>query len=367
MLELFDLKPKTFGLDISDLSLKIAKLEKTGQGLELVSFGESPIKFGLLKEGEIRKEKELAKTIKEALSQATGEKIRERDVIASLPEEKAFLQVIQMPHIPEEDMASAVIYEAENYIPLPIEEVYLDSQIISPIENHLDHCDVLIAALPKKIVDPYVSCLKLAGLRPRALEIESLSIARALVENEKTDSPVLIIDLGAMRTSFIIYSGRSLRFTVSIPVSSHKFTEAISQTLKVDLEKAERLKIEHGLKVGTKEGKEIFEALIPSLTDLVEQIKKYLDFYQTHDSSCENLSAKNKGLNKILLCGGGSNLEGLSDFLSDELKMTVEFGNPWINILPKNQKIISKLSLAKSLSFTSALGLALRGVKENTQ
>jgi len=364
MLELFDLKPKTFGLDISDLSLKIAKLEKTNEGLELVSFGESPIKFGLLKEGEIRKEKELAKTIKEALSQVTGEKIKERDVIASLPEEKAFLQVIQMPHIPEEDMASAVIYEAENYIPLPIEEVYLDSQIISPIENHLDHCDVLIAALPKKIVDPYVNCLKLAGLRPRALEIESLSIARALIENEKMDYPILIIDLGATRTSFIIYSGRSLRFTVSIPVSSHKFTEAISQTLKVDLQKAERLKIEHGLKVGTEEGKEIFEALIPSLTDLTGQIKKYLDFYQTHTSH-EHLSLKNGGLNKILLCGGGSNLEGLSDFLSRELKMTVEFGNPWINILPKNQKIISKLPLAKSLSFASALGLALRGVKEN--
>ncbi len=364
MLELFDLKPKTFGLDISDLSLKIAKLEKTGEGLELVSFGESPIKFGLLKEGEIRKEKELAKTIKEALSQVTGEKIKERDVIASLPEEKAFLQVIQMPHIPKEDMASAVIYEAENYIPLPIEEVYLDSQIISPIENHLDHCDVLIAALPKKIVDPYISCLKLAGLRPRALEIESLSIARALIENETTDCPVLLIDLGATRTSFIIYSGRSVRFTASIPVSSHKFTEAISQTLKVDLEKAEQLKIEHGLKVGTAEGKEIFEALIPSITDLTEQIQKYLGFYQTH-ASHEHLPLKNRGLNKILLCGGGSNLEGLSDFLSSELKMTVEFGNPWINILPKNQKRISKLPLAKSLSFTSALGLALRGVKEN--
>src|SRR4030043_1477166 len=196
MLELFNLKREAFGLDISDLSLKIAKLKKTDDGFNLVSYGESPIKFGLLKEGEIRKEEELAKTIRDALEQVSGEKIKDKGVIASLPEEKAFLQVIQMPHIPKEDMASAVIYEAENYIPLPIEEVYLDSQIISPIENHLNHCDVLIAALPKKIVDPYISCLKLAGLRPRALEIESLSIARALIENETTDCPVLIIDLG---------------------------------------------------------------------------------------------------------------------------------------------------------------------------
>src|SRR4030043_2055349 len=231
MLELFNLKREAFGLDISDLSLKIAKLKKTDDGFNLVSYGESPIKFGLLKEGEIRKEEELAKTIRDALEQVSGEKIKDKGVIASLPEEKAFLQVIQMPHIPKEDMASAVVYEAENYIPLPIEEVYLDSQIVPPLYDHLDHFDVLIAALPKKVVDPYLSCLKKAGLYPKALEIESLAIARALIKKEISPFPTLLIDFGATNTSFIIFSGYSVRFTNSIPVSSQQFTEAISKNL----------------------------------------------------------------------------------------------------------------------------------------
>ena len=364
MLEFLTLKPETFGLDISDLSVKIVQLKKRGQFFELASFGEAVIKPGAIKQGEIKNENSLAKIINKSLTEVKGRKIKTKYVIASLPEEKAFLQVIQMPRLSEEDLKSAVIYEAENYIPLPIEEVYLDYQIISPVYNHLDHFDVLIAALPQKIVNSYLSCLEKAGLKPLALEIESLSIARALIKDELAVTPVLLVDFGATRASFIIFSGRSLRFTASIPVSSQKFTEAISRALNIDLVKAEKLKLKYGLETrATKEGGEVFDALIPALTDLIEQIKKHLDFYQTH-AGHEHLPPNGKGIGKILLCGGGANLKGLTNFLSSELKLPVELGNPWVNVLPDRQKTAPQLSFEKSLSYTTALGLALRGIKE---
>src|SRR4030042_6291945 len=136
MVEFLNLKPEVFGLDISDLSLKIAKLKKRGKSLTLSSFGEEEIKPGIMKEGEIQDENELSKIIKEGLKKVKGEKLKTKYVIASLPEEKAFLQVIQLPKMPEEDLKSAVVYEAENYIPLPIEEVYLDSQIVPALHDH---------------------------------------------------------------------------------------------------------------------------------------------------------------------------------------------------------------------------------------
>ena len=375
MLEFLTLKPEAFGLDISDLSLKIVKLKKRGQFFELDSFLEEKIEPGIIKGGEIKDEKKLAEIIRESIKKVKGEKLKTNYVVASLPEEKAFLQVIQMPRLPEEDLKSAVIYEAENYIPTPLEEVYLDYQIIPPVYDHLDHLDILIAALPKKTVDPYLSALKLAGLRPKVLEIESLAIARALIKNGITTQPILLIDLGATRTSFIIFSGHSLRFTSSIPVSSSNFTEIISKNLGVSLAEAERLKIKHGLeeKVKIKIGDEktelkrergrIFEALIPTLVDLVQQIKRYLDYYQTH-SSHEHLPPDGKEVSKILLCGGGANLKGLCQLLSLELKIPVEIGNPWVNILIKEKKEVAELSFEESLKYTTALGLALRGIKE---
>jgi len=372
MLKFLTLKSEAFGLDISDLSLKIIKLKKKGKFLSLAAFGEEEIKPGIIKEGEIKDEEALVKILKEALTKVKGEKLKTKYVIASLPEEKAFLQVIQMPKMSEEDLKSAVIYEAENYIPLPIEEVYLDSQIVPPVYDHLDHFDILIAALPKKTVDPYLSCLKKAGLSPLAFEIESQAIARALIKDEVSPFPILLIDLGQTRTSFIIFSGHSLRFTSSIPVSARSFTEIISKVLKVNLAEAEKLKIKYGLEEKIelkikdkktevkKERGEVFEALVPVLVDLIQQIKRYLSYYQTH-ASHEHLPPDGKGVSKILLCGGGANLKGLPELLSLELKIPTELGDPWINI-PEGKKM-EKLPFEKSLGYATAIGLALRGLK----
>lgn len=373
MLEYFSIKREIFGLDISDLSLKIIQLKKNKQELELACFGETKIEPDIIKNGEIKDTNKLARIIETGIRQVKGEKINTKYVIASLPEEKAYLQVIQMPKVPKENLKSAVIYEAENYIPTPLDQVYLGFQIVPSLTDNLDHYDILIAALPKLTVDPYVSSLKLAGLEPVALEIESLAIVRAMIENQKAESPVLLIDFGATKTSFIIFSGRALRFTSSILVSSTHFTEIISKALNMTINKAETLKIKHGLtgktkannkgKIKDKEQRKVFEALIPALVDLTQQIRKRLEYYQTH-ADHEHLSPENKEVSKILLCGGGSNLKGLDELLSMELKLPVEIGNPWINISGKQQVQFGK---EQSLAYTTALGLSLRVMKENNE
>lgn len=377
MFDFLSLRPKAFGLGISDLSLKIVSLEKKGKFLSLDSWRETEIKPGIIKEGEIKDEKALSEIIKDSLGRVRGKKLKTRNVVASLPEKKAFLQVIQMPKMKEEELKTAVPFEAENYIPLPIEEVYLDFQVIPSVNGHSDHLDILIAALPREITNSYVLSLKKAGLSPRALEIESQSISRALVKNEISSFPLLLIDFGKSRATLIIFYGGSLRFTSTIPISSQKLTEAISETLKVDLAEAEKLKLKHGLKI-SKESQskrkktpeirknkiedKIFEAIIPILTDLVEQIKKYISYYQTH-ADHERFLSDGIIIEKILLCGRGANLKGLTDFLSSELKIPVELGNPWINILPAPLKEVPELPFRESLGYTTALGLALRGIR----
>src|SRR3989344_2208890 len=364
-MDLLSLKTEAFGLDISDLSLKIAALKQQGKFFNLASFAEEAIKPGIIKEGEIKDEAALTKIIKEAVKKITGEKLKTKYVVVSLPEEKAFLQVVRLPKMSEADLKSAVIFEAENYIPMPVDQVYLDYQIVWPLANHLDHLDVLLAALPKTTVDPYLDCLKSSGLKPKALEIESLAISRALIRNETSPSSVLLIDLGATRTSFIVFSGSSLRFTSSIPVSCQHFTQMVSKVLDISLVEAEKLKIKYGLVPDAKHQKgqaSIFEILTPALTDLVQQIKKHLDYYQSH-SFHEHFVSKDRGVSKIMLCGGGANLKGFPEFLSNQLGIPVEIGNPWINILAGSKKNKSHLSFEESLRYTTALGLALRGAK----
>lgn len=309
------LKIESFGIDISDLSLKIIKLKKRREVLSLASFGEFPVEPGIIKGGEITNEEALVEIIKNSLKKVKGEKINTKYIIASLPEEKAFLQVIKMPLMSEKELKGAVAFEAENYIPLLIDDVYLDFQKIKTENNNVDHFDVLIAALPKNIIDPYVSVFKKAGLKIKALEIESSAISRALIKDEFSKNPLLLIDLGATRISFIVFSGHALRFTSSIPISSQGFTRIISKALKVDLEEAEKLKVSYGLSRKNKKGEEVFDALIPVFTDLIEQIENYIEFYYTHTSSYEHPSPNGKKIEKILLCGGGVGLPGLCEYL----------------------------------------------------
>ncbi len=366
MLNILSLKKKGFGLDISDLSIKIASLKKKGGFLELTSFGEFPVGPGIIEQGEIKREEELIKIIKESLLRIKGQSIETKNVGVSLPEEKSFLEVIRMPFMEKEEIAEAVGYEAENYIPLPLEQVYLDFWPIPLLSSQKqpDYLDVLVVAIPKATVDPYIRVLKGAGLGPIFLETESEAIARALIKDGTTKNWILILDMGATRTGFSVFAGSSLRFICSIPVCGRIFDRMIAKEMKISLTEAEKRKIKQGL--GRKNGAKMFEILIPCLTDLVEQVRNYLNYCYKHVLP-KRPSLNGKSVEKILLCGGGANLKGINDFLVEHLAIPVEKANPWTNILTASGKDQPKLSLKDSLRYSTAIGLALRaaGIKIN--
>lgn len=357
---MFEGKKDAFGLDISDFSLKLAKLEKAADCLRLASFGSFEIPEGVVVGGEVQQEEKLSKIIREAVSKPQGKKLAVKHAILSLPEEKSFLDILQIPFLKEEETLEAVRFEAANRIPVALEDVYFDFEKIPSLIEKPEHQEVLIAATPKKIVDSYLIAVKKAGLQPQAAEIECLAVARALIKKDTVQKPLLIIDFGETRTSFVIYAGRGLRFTSTIPVSSGGLTRLIAKALGKNIKEAEELKQRNGL-----EGeKQLFETMIPALTDLAEQIKTHLDYYKSHTPQ-NGFLRNGKTLEKILLCGGGANLKGLVNFLATELKVEVALGNPWINILKEPLKEVPELTFEKSLGYATALGLALRGIDKN--
>ena len=362
MFNALTLHPPAFGLDISDLSLKIVFLKRQGKGFKLHVFGEFPIAPGVVERGEVKDQNVLAQAIKKAV-ESFGTKLSTKQVVASLPEEQAFLQLMQLPRMKQQELEHAVRFEAENYVPHAIEKVYLDFQVVQPFHSHIDHTDILLAALPRTMVDPYLEALERSGLTVKALEIESLSISRALVLKETAATPLLLVDFGATRTSFVVFSGYSLRFTASIPVSSIQLTQNIARTLKITEEKAEELKINFGLdRQDDAQGEMVFEALVPPLSNLMEQIKKHLSYYESHTIH-QHLGVNQQRIKRIIISGGGANLRGLTRFLSRELEREVILGNPWVNILETSLKELPPLSFGESLKYTAALGLALRGAK----
>ena len=246
-MEFLSLKTAAFGLEITDLNLRMVDLKKKNGKTVLSSLSGLEIASGIVEAGEVKDVGKLAEAIKNCLKKTDGSKIEKRHVVVSLPDDKAFLQVIQMPKIGENDLRLAVPFEAENYIPMALEKACFDYQaILDPSEN-INHLDVLIAAFPKNTIDLYVEAVKEADLVPIAFELESQAIARALVKNGFSEGPILIIHVGDVKTNLMIYAGYSLRISFSIPISNKYFIDTISKILGIGAKEAEVLKNNYGI------------------------------------------------------------------------------------------------------------------------
>ncbi len=364
MFDSLNIEPESFGLDISDLSLKFVKLEKKKKFFNLSFYTTISVKPGIIEGGKIKDKEAFIAILKTAREKIIKSGFKNSNVIASLPENKAFFQVVKMPKMSKEELKTAIPFEAENYIPLSSNDAYFDFEIISQDKGLLD---VLVVAVPKEIVDSYLYCLKEVGFVVQALEIESQAIARALIRGKKIP-PTLIIDFGRSITSLIFFSGKSIKFTCSIPFSSSDITEVISREMNESFNKAEKMKIKYGLEIGKRkepnkalENKKVVKIIEEIVSDLAKQIERYIDYYQDHTYGTNHSSEKK--VEKVVLCGGGANLKGLDDFLELKLGIPVEKGNPWVNILPSPLREVPEISYEDSLGYTTALGLAIRGEK----
>lgn len=363
MADFLSLKPKAFGLDIHDQSIKLVQLKKSGRNFKLLSFNEVKIEPGIIDEGVIKNEDELVKIIKKACHSVRGKRLNTKYVVASLPEAKGFLQVIQMPKMAEEELRMAVPYEVENYIPLSADDVYLDFQVVPPLFEKQNTLDVLIVALPKKIVDSYVCCLKKSGLVPYVLEIDSQAIARVLLNDGEECHSLVVLDFGEGSTDFIVFSNDSVRFTASIPIVFSQLIDALSKKMDIDYSKAEKLITKYNIfQDKGEQSKEILSAVTPLINSLIEQVEKYLNFYQEHAFD-HNFSVTDKQIEKIIISGGGAMLKGLPEFLSKKLKIPVHFGDLRDSLFSLKGKRARTFfgSDRNYSSFTVALGLAVRG------
>lgn len=361
MFNFLNQKIQGFGIDLSDLSVKIVNLKKNGSGFRLASFGRQEIPAGLIEEGEIKKGEELIEILKKTVSEVKGEPIKTDYCVVSLPETESFVRLVHLPMMANEEVAEAIKWEIEANIPMALPEIYYDWHIIDSAEGKKDHLDILIGVLPKKTVDPYLSVLKKAGLKPFIFEIESLAIARALIPSGCCDQPLLIVDFGAKKTSLVIFSGKTVYFTASLPISNTSIISVLSEKLNISLAEAKKIKIEQGLDYKNLTGP-IMQALSPALNEMAAKIKAYMDYYQEHCPPSSEVQSST--INQIILCGGGANFEGLLDFLSAKLNLTASLGNPWINVFKEAPGDIPGLPLSEASSFTTAIGLAIRGWQE---
>ena len=351
--------PEAFGVDFNDRVFRAMQLKKTGKNCQIKGWIEKKIPQGIVDSMMVAKKEDFKNFIIEALKHPQDGKIRGKGVVVSIPENKIFIRVIKIPLMEENEAGESVKFEAESSIPISLDEAYLDWQVVRKRKKDMD---VLVVAVPKKIIDNYLEAFEYAGFQVIAFEPKSIAIGRSITHpaGEEYD---LVVDMGLENTNFAIYEKGFPIFTSSGSISGKMLTDLVMKQKGLNLAKAESYKIKVGLGISPEEKQESFEIFEPALVSLVDETKRTISFFKETLASqrMDNNKDDDKvgiSLKKIILTGGGSNLKGLGSYLSINLQETIEQSNPWVNVRFKNN--VPPISKEESQGFSTVIGLALR-------
>jgi len=314
------------GIDLGSSSVKIVELTKEAERVLLTNYAIAQTKDDAVFNISELKDEEIAKIIVGLIRQA---KISSHRASISLSVEKTFSTVITLPAMPEKELGAAVPYEAQKYVPLPLDEVVLDWNIISVGNNKapeiaakgatdsigpaggnngaagegVSTIQVLLLAVPKEIITRLTKIAALAKLELMALEQEAFSLTRSLIGNDK--SAYVVVDLGRKSTDLIV----------------------VDQGF---------IKMSHNLDSTNKE-------------IILMELDRIVNIFQMR---------YNKKVGQCLLTGGRANEKELMEFLSTKLKVPVKVGDPFARVV--HDKQIDNFLKELGPQFSVAVGLAMR-------
>jgi type IV pilus assembly protein PilM len=332
------------GIDIGTRTIKAVELETEGGkfGLKsagVISYADNPLSATSDEKAMVP----LVEAIKKLLKDA---KIGTKEALLAIPESEAFTRVIKFPLLSTEEIASAVKWEAEQYIPIPVAEAIIQHEVIEKRETTTPpEVLVLLVAAPRVLVEKYTKVLSMAGLTTEIVESAGVALVRSLAPTNQT---AVIIDFGANSTVIVVAKNAQLVFSRSIPTAGEALTRAVAQALGVTPQQAEEYKRTYGFS-NQLEGK-VASALSPVFASIGEEIKKAVHFYTSEQQQAMPTS--------LIVTGGGAGIPEISGMLAKATGLEVIIGNPFAKVTV-DPAVAQKLAPYSPL-YSIALGIALR-------
>jgi len=336
--------PAHFGLDIGSYSIKAVQAKKKGGKWELLAAGETitPVDINT---SDPQARQKLVDTIKKLVTES---QINTKEVVVSLPETAVFSQVIELPSLSSQELATAIDFEAEQYIPIPISEVELEYLVVEkpPKGSLQSKMKVLLVAARRTTIDSLIAIVGQAGLTPIVMETEILALSRLVNSSQRN---ILILNLGYRSTELTISVANTIRFIRTLNIGGEAISRNLAKNLEMEFLQAEQYKNAYGLDQAQLEGK-VAREIAPALNIVVTEVKKTLTFFQQQNP--------NNKVDLIVVTGGGSAMRDLSTFLTSLLGLEVIVFDPFGNFIPSEKlKTISQRQ-----QFGVAVGLAIREV-----
>jgi len=347
---MFGRKKSLVGLDIGSHTIKAIEFTEARDSITLTAFGRAVI------EPE-RGEDAVAEAVKEALRDGG---IKTKEVATAVCGRSVIVRYISMVPMSDEELRSALRFEADKYIPFDVDEVVLSCQRLEgePESETADEGDekemkVLLVAVKRGLIDDHVALLMKLGLLPRVIDVDSFAAGNAFELRtmysprvEDDDRVVGLIDIGASKTSINILRGTTSHFSREIYLAGNDFTEAVARRFGVETEEAEQIKIDPQDKA-----QEVEEAVLPVIDDLANEVHLSFDYYENqYDRQVE----------EIYLSGGGAALHGVDTILARIFNRPVSYWDPTDNLSVDQKRVDVQELKASAPQLAVAVGLASR-------
>lgn len=257
-------------------------------------------------------------TLSSLLKQVFDEhKLPKKNLRLAMPEHYVATQVIEIPTLTDAELASSVHWQAQQYIPIPKEELSLNYQVLyRPEKKDLtaQNMRVLLVGINQQHLNSLVAAYNKAGLECSVLETESVAMLRNL-KTISDDSSCMIINFGANQMDLTVVRSGELAMVISHQTGSEMITKALINAFNLPVDKAEEYKKNYGFDAQQVDGK-IANAIVPVAQIMLSNIKNTISFYNEKNSL--------QAINQIYTCGGGSLVPGFNQLLNANLNLPVE-------------------------------------------
>ncbi|MFA6106933.1 MAG: type IV pilus assembly protein PilM [Patescibacteria group bacterium] len=335
------------GVDIGASGIKIVELRKEGAKVRLSSYGVGEIKDSLVSPNWQNEPGRIARMMKEVYKKAG---MISKNAVAALPTYSVFSSIITLSNVDPGDIESAVKWEAKKVIPLPLEEMVIDWVEVKddagiPEASGAKNLKVLLTGAPRNLIEKYMAAFKEAEFNLISLETETLSLIRSLAGNDR--SSLAIAEIGSGTTDIFIVEKGIPVLSRSLDVGGLSITKAVSESLNVNMDRAEQFKFDLGMSSLESDESSIPKTITDSITPIVNEIKYALKLYQSKNGGSPE---------KIILSGGSALLMNFTNYLSKVLDRKVIIGDPWarvhcpVDLLPKLKELGPRLAVAVGLA-----------------
>ena len=338
------------GLDISSTAAKMLELSKHGNRYRVESYSVEPLPPNSVVEKNITDVEAVGDAVRRAVKRSGT---KNKACAVAVAGSAVITKVIPMQaDLSDDEMASQIELEADQYIPYALDEVNLDFEVVGPSETDPDRVDVLLAASRSENVDVRVAAAELGGLTAKVVDVEAFALENAFgllareMPGEGLGQTIALVDIGATMTTLSVLNDLKIIYTREQVFGGKQLTEEIQRRYGLTYEEAGLAKRQGGLPDNY--GPEVLE---PYKESMAQQVNRALQFFYS--------SSQYGQVDRIVLAGGCASIEGADEIIAEKTGAEVAIANPFVD-MALSPKVRAQVLSNDAPSLMIACGLAMR-------